>query len=112
MATGEVKIPWSKEVTLEIERATDVEASTWHGWFKDEKYLDYEKQITNIFHDLCRENGAAPVAPQVSMGGHSYEENSSEPSMDGYNTTQYTNWKIGKIRRQIKIKLLKQVSSQ
>ena len=53
MATGEVNIPWSKEVTLEIERATDVEASTWHGWFKDEKYKEYEKQITLRDELLC-----------------------------------------------------------
>jgi Ca2+-binding EF-hand superfamily protein len=45
-------MPASHGVVIEIERAKDCQSSTWHGWFDEKKYNQYEEKVRHMLKKL------------------------------------------------------------
>jgi Ca2+-binding EF-hand superfamily protein len=53
-------------VVVEIERAKDCQSSTWHGWFDEKKYNQYEEKVRNTLKKLGH-----PVDVEINPGPRS-----------------------------------------
>jgi Ca2+-binding EF-hand superfamily protein len=45
-------MPASHGVIVEIERAKDCQSSSWHGWFDEKKYNQYEEKVRSMLKKL------------------------------------------------------------
>lgn len=59
--------PFLKNITIEIERSKDCHNSTWHGWFNEKKYDDYESRVRNMVEKLARSERAL-ITVEVNPG--------------------------------------------
>jgi Ca2+-binding EF-hand superfamily protein len=57
---------FAKTVTVEIERAKDCHSSSWHGWFDEKKYNQYEEKVRSLVRNL-----AEPVEVEINPGPRS-----------------------------------------